>query len=906
MESMEQKNLLALPLLILLVLSDLVLANQKTDNQVLPLLQNGRMRRVDVKHIVIDLRFDWQKRQAYGVTTITLAPLAATNQIALDAGMFKINSVTSPKGAALKYEYDGGDKNDNLRITLEREYKTGEEVTLKIDYRTNWVNEIDPNSLGGNNGKGLRFSKPTSNDPNKPKEIWSIGDPESNRYWFPGYDAPDDTRTTEFIANVDKNLTVVSNGKLVAIKDNADGTRTFHWKADTPYPNHLTSFVVGEYVNVKKIYGDVELNNYGYPQEKDWVDASTERLPDMVAFFSEKTGIKYPYSSYSQVFVQDIGSFTANMNTSTITENMVDDYPTHADYFYLWDLTEAEALASQWFGSYITARDWGDIWLSKGFAHYFNCLYTEHKNGRDEWLLWVHAADQWTYFSDWNSGNRQPVVNKNYDDVVAYTSGNYPAIRGGMVLNILRKHLGEAKWWKAIQHYVKANADKQVTTADFQRAVEEATGERLAWFFDQWIYKMGHPVFEVTKKYDRTKRELTISVRQAQKIDKDSQYPQVEFFQGKIEIEIDDRIEQVWLEAKAENVFTFTLASEPKFVNFDFENTWIRELKFEKSFDELLNQLNYSRDPLAKRSAMIELTAIAENEKTTSADRLKVIDSFRNILGSSETYTKPGYVVDPIPGDKNPPRSRGPQNVTDYRYYWRLRLAALTQLQRLVAPASQTKPAQMDEATTSMLLDVIKNDKSWVKATAVTFLGMTRDPKYADMYIDLFNDESFRVITAAAIALGQTKSPKAFEALVKLKDKPSMKSQSLIAALRGLSELGDPRGYEVAYAVLSDLKLPRWRLPTISIWDYRVFAAQTIASLGKSEKAFPLIFDRFKRSMIEDDMEGIFYNLVLISTLADSRGQEAFDMLKAKYKDDTNVMAAANQYEAQFKSSIGK
>lgn len=825
----------------------------------------SRSRKINVKHIAINLRFDRNKKQAYGTAAITLSPLDSLDKFALDAGMLTINSISLINGTPLKFQYDGGDKNDNLKISLDRVYKTGEDVTVKIDYRTNWVNQPDPNNLGGTNGKGLRFNAPTSNDPNKMREIWSMSEPESNRYWFPSYDAPDDFRTTEFTATVDKNLTVISNGRLVETKDNADGMRSFHWKTDTPYANHLTSFVVGEFVDVKQKYLDIELHNFGYPREKDSVEASVERLPDMVRFFSEKTGVKYPYPSYSQVFVQDIGSFAGNMNFSTITENMVDDFPTHADYFYLWDLTEAEALAGQWFGNYLTSREWSDAWLGKGFAHYFNCLYNEHRNGREEWLLWVHSFDQSVYLFDWNSGNRRPIVTKNYENAEAMTSDNYSTIRGALVLNMLRKQLGEEIWWKAIRHYVKTNAGKSVLTKDFQKAVEEASGEPMDWFFDQWLYRMGHPVFEVTKNYADGK--LTLNVKQTQKIDSNNEYPQVEFFQGKVEVEIDGRIEQVRLEPKAENVFIFQSSKHPKLVNFDFENTWIKEIKFEKSFDELLYQFQNSKDVLARSSAMGELVKIAKDEKTSAADKTKVQTALRNtVLGND---------------------------------YWRLRNSAMSQLVNLFPPGA------LDEATISMLLSVIKRDKSWLRASAIGFLGTTRDAKYVDIYLDALDDESFRVINSAAIALGKSKSPKAFDALVKLKDKPSMKSQTLISALVGLKELGDARGFDVAFNALSDLKLLRWRLPTPpSIWDYRVFAADTIVALGKSDKAYPLIFERFRKSMNENDLEGIFNNAALIARLADPRGQEAFEMLKAKFKDDDNAMNAINQYETQFKDSV--
>lgn len=847
----------------LFVLATTIPAQQTTEIKQLPTVKESRIRQIDIKHIRLDLQFDWQKKRAFGTAEITFSPLIQLDKISLDAGFLTINSIKLSE-KSVQFDYSGGDKNDNLKITLDRKYQPNEQVTVKIDYRTNHVNEIDPNTLGGNFGKGLRFNQPTSDDPIKIREIWSMGEPESNRYWFPSFDAPNDLRTTEFIATVDKDLTVISNGNHIKTTDNTNGTQTFHFKADTPYANHLTSFAVGEYVNVKKKSGEIELNNFGYSREKDWVDASTERLPDMFKFFSEKIGVKFPQRSYSQVFVQDIASlsYTSNFGLSTITENMIDDYPTHADFLYLWDLVEAEALAGQWFHQ-ISPNDWSDAWLNKSLAHHLNCLYTDHKNGRTEWLLWVHGFDQGTYFGDWNSGIRRPIVTKNYEDVSTMTSDNYASIRGGLVLNMLRKHLGDENWWKAIRHYVTKNAGKSVTTKDFQTAVEESSGEKLDWFFDQWIYKMGHPVFEVSKKYENGK--LTLNVKQTQQVDKNNPHPQTDFFQGKIEIEIDGKIETVWLKPQTENDFTFNLPNPPKFVNFDYENTWIRELKYEQNFDELFAQFQNTKDALARQSAMFGIVQIAKDAKTSAEDKDKVFNALRELVLSNA--------------------------------YWRVRLGALSQLVGLKLN---------DETTISTLLTVIRNGKSWLRANAIGFLGNTRDKKYTEIYLNALNDESFRVINSAAIALGKTKDVRAFDALVKLKDKTSMKSQSLISVLLGLKELGDPRGFDIAYKALSDLYLPRWRLPLPAIWDYRVFAVDAIKSLGKNKEVYPLIFERFKRSMAENDLNGMFYNLNLIVVLADTRGQEAFDLLKLKYKDNAIVMSAINQFEQKFKDTIQK
>jgi aminopeptidase N len=545
---------------------------------------------------------------------------------------------------------------------------------------------------------------------------------------------------------------------------------------------------------------------------------------------------------------------------------MIDDFRTHADFLYLWDGVEAQALASQWFGNLITPRDWGHIWLNGSFAHYLDSLYTDHKNGHDEFLTWYLTFDVAATLGDWSSGYRRPIVTRYFDNLDTFTADNYTTRRGALVLRMLRQQLGEENWQKAFRHYVKTNANKQVSTENFRVAIEESTGQSMDWFFDQWLYKMGHPVFVVTKNYDAAKKELTLNVKQTQKIDLNEPFPQTEFFQGKIAVEIDGRIAQVWLEPKAENVFSFVSAQEPKLVHFDYDSVWIKEIKFEKSLDELLYQLENDKDILGKWQAIDELVKVAFNEKTAAHEKAKIYAGFRKtVLGKD---------------------------------YWRLRNKAIGHLRTLLAPP-------LDEATIAMLLNVVKNDKAWVRAAAITSLGMTKDPKFADLYLNFFNDESDRVINAAATALGKSKSPKAFAALVKLKDKPSWKNQSLISALNGLKELGDPRGAEVALQALADIKSPRWWLAT-PVWDYPLAAADTLVALGRADAAYPLVFARFKQALDENDYYDIFHQTLLIATLADPRGREAFDLLKAKFKDNANATQAVIRLETQFSDNLKK
>lgn len=821
--------------------------------------------KIDVKHLTLDLRFDWKKKQAIGIATITFSVLEPIDKITLDAAQLSIESVTLIRGQPLDFDYDGGDRPGGFSITLDKPYPAGESLAIAIAYHTNYVNESDPNNLWGSFGKGLRFLAPSTSAPLKRKQVWSSGEPDANRYWFPCIESIGDLRTTEHRITVEKPLTAIANGDLVSTQDNPDGTRTFYYKTNQPYPNYLTVLAVGDYVDVQQRAKKTTLHTFGYPDEKDAIAATTERLPEMLAFFSEMTGVNYPYPQFTQAVVQDypFPGLNGQHNTVLQSDNMIDDFKTHADFLYLWDGIESQGLASQWFGNLVMSKSWEHIWLNQAFTRYADGEFTNHKNGHDEFLLYYHNFDLATVLGDWQSGYRHPIVTPHFDNLSAFTSDNYGKVRGALVLRMLRNELGDNNWKKVLRHYVKVNFGKQVTTQDLQQSVKVVTGDSMQWFFDQWVYQMGHPFFEVTKTYDPANKTLRLLVKQTQQLDARDPYPKTDFFRGKVNIEIDNRIAAVTIEAKPENVFDFRCDGAPKFINFDFEKTWIKELKFEKTFEEWCYQSQHSQDLLARVTAIDELVKIAKKEQTSTATKKQIADTLRDIA-SGKTY-------------------------------WRFRVYALAQLRAIEPTPSQ--------ATISRLLQLTKDEKPWMRTSALFTLGNSKDPKFEDVYLEALNDHSERVVNAAANALGKSKSPKAFDALVKLKDKPSWKSQSLIAALNGLKELGDPRGVAVAYEALANVQLPRWYLAT-PIWDYPVAAAETLVALGKGDTAYAMLYGRFKKSMAENDVNDIFANTYLLTIIADARGQEVYDLLGEKFKDDANAMLAVTNYETQYQTAL--
>ncbi|HKC66344.1 MAG TPA: M1 family aminopeptidase, partial [Pyrinomonadaceae bacterium] len=649
---------------------------------------------------------------------------------------------------------------------------------------------------------------------------------EYNHYWFPCYDHPNDFSTTEIIATVEKPLMVISNGKLIETKNNKDNTRTFHWKIDTPHASYLTSIVVGEYVPVEGNYAGIPVITYVYPNELEAGKVTAARLPEMVKFFSEKTGLKYPYDKYAQTVTRDFGGGMENISATTQTDNMVHDARTELDRDQ--DGLQSHELAHQWFGDYVTCRYWSDIWLNESFATYFQAMWDEHRLGRDEFLYRDVKSNEDAYYNTWAQGNRRPIVTNNFTNKDAiFDTYAYP--RGGAVLHMLRKTLGEENWWRSINHYLKKYANQPVQTEQFRIAIEETTGQPMDWFFDEWLYKMGHPVFRIAQSYDASAKTLTLKVRQEQKPDPNSDYPQVGFFRMPVDIEIGTsgatRVEHVMIEPKEEQTFTFTVDSQPVLVDFDYGSTLIKELKFDKPTDDLVYQLTRDEDLTGRLWALNELSARWKDKATADAEKHKIAAA----LGAA------------LNNDK----------------FWGVR----TDVAAVLANVQGT------EARTA-LLAATKDKDSRVRSSAVAALAKSKDPQLASTYLPLLNDESYGVINAAANALGDTKNSAAYDALVKLLDTPSWHDQIRAYGLSGLARLEDKRALEAGLRYSSGSNWPQVRAAAIRL----------IGAVGKDDpRVFQIVSQSFLHAASRQDFQIAAASGDALVKLGDPRGIEILE-----------------------------
>jgi aminopeptidase N len=174
----------------------------------------------------------------------------------------------------------------------------------------------------------------------------------------------------------------------------------------------------------------------------------------------------------------------------------------------------AHEIAHQWFGNAVTESDWDDAWLSEGFATYFTHLTREHYSGRDSFISGlIRDKDRIAQMEERLPG--QAVVHDNLDDMGRVLSGiQYQ--KGGWVLHMLRGQIGTDNFWAGIRDYYATYKDSNASSADLQRVMEEASGQELSWFFEQWLHRAPTPVVEGSWSYDASSQSVVVELTQTQ------------------------------------------------------------------------------------------------------------------------------------------------------------------------------------------------------------------------------------------------------------------------------------------------------------------------------------------------------------------------------------------------------
>jgi aminopeptidase N len=675
-----------------------------------------------VEHLALDLSVDVERKRVDGKATLEVRRVDATaDAIPLDAVGFEIDRVTVDR-ADVVWQYDGS----VLTVPVAR----GEaRASILVTYR------VTPR-------RGLYFLAPDAHYPDRPRQIWTQCQEEDARFFIPCHDSPHAKMTTEVVARVPAGWYALSNGALVSTEKPAHGPHVYRWKMSEPVPSYLITLVAGEF---SEIVESVTLADRQVPVSylvprgrEDDGRRAFGRTPEMIRYFSEVTGVAFPWNKYAQVVVSDfIFGGMENTTATTMYEHVLLDERAALDISS--DDIVAHELAHHWFGDFVTCRTWSEAWLNEGFATFFEHVWREKDLGRDEYAYGV-KGDLASYVAEAHGRYRRAIVCQDYDAPLDLFDRHLYE-KGGLVLHALRVELGDASFWGGVRRYLTGRAGGVVETRDLQRAMEDESGRSLARFFDQGVHKPGHAEIEVQIAWERG----TLSVSSKQTQSTADGVPGC--FVLTLDLDLGDAAGEVTRRSvtvtERQQTFALSTPVRPAFVVVDPDGRIVGELRPKAPNDMLREQL--AKAPTA-RGRWLAAQAMGRSDDVPTIEALR-----RTLL--------------------------------DEGAFWGTRAECAASLGKIRATecfdalkeASRTLHPKVRRA----VVDALGGFKTEAALEALRPLAL-RDPSYL-------------VEAEAARSLGRTRHAAAFDVLVEVLGRPSWFEVVRAGAIDGLTALRDDR-----------------------------------------------------------------------------------------------------------------
>lgn len=549
-------------------------------------------RTVDFEHLVLDITPDFRQRTIAGDATLRFRVLAQpVTTLRLDAVELRVTEVTAHSSVA-----DWEVTDDAVIIQFNPPLPPGTDGWVRLRYNA------QPS-------QGLYFRTPEMGYPPADEHLWTQGESTTSRNWFPCFDWPNDKLTSELTCRVPDGMVVLSNGRQTAAVP-TNGLLAVTWLQDKPHANYLITLVAGNFRALTDHHDKLPLAFWTLPSDATNAASGFQGTRDMMTFFEAFTGTPYPWAKYDQVCVEDFVAGGMENTSLTVLRNDA-LYPPGFENLRSMQGLVAHELAHQWFGDLVTCKDWANTWLNEGFATYAEHLYSEHHDGRDEFLYRLNESRRSLTES---ATDTRPIVWRGYadpDDMFDH----HAYARGAWVLHMLRCDLGDTHFRNGVRTYLDRHAYGSVDTEDLVSAMEDVSGRGLDQFFDQWIYHGGRPDLDLSYTWDDAAKIARVTVRQVQPLS-----DQVSLFSFALPLRFQfkdtvvDRTAQV---TQASEDFYFPLPQRPEIVRVDPEVTVLAKINFRPAAALLTAQLANMKDSLGRVLAVQQLAERRDHEAIT-------------------------------------------------------------------------------------------------------------------------------------------------------------------------------------------------------------------------------------------------------------------------------------------------
>ena len=519
---------------------------------------------VNVLHYDLSLTLAMTEELMGGRTEIRLVlenlPAGSTDRVVLQSAKLQIDSVRI-NGFACTVAPDTIAEEIALVAPAGTQFLSGDTLLVRIDYRR----------LAGVKRPGSRWGYYYFKDSiGIPSHLgYTMSEPSDARFWMPCHDVPTDKATAEIRVTVPAGYVAASNGKLMGVSQIGGGLVQWHWREIHPIAPYLmcitsSRFSVSTLPFVRAVGDTIPLQYYTWSADSA---QTASYLPTVHAMMTGLSGLfgPYPFDKYGMTSVVPFGF--GGMEHQTIT--------TMNRYLQTDERVVVHELAHQWWGDLVTCATWPDIWLNESFATYSEALWAEVKGGTPALRTYMVDELEHFYYGSWQGGAYDPEGQgfNLFDDVV-YS-------KGAWVLHTLRGVIGDSAFFRTLHAYRARYAGGNATSLQFQGVVDSVTGTSLSWFFDQWVFGKGWPVYGV--QHRQSGDSLLVTITQTQS----TSWP---VFQMPLDLRFRgagrDTTVQIWNAARS-TVYAFSPGFMPDSVTLDPWNNVLKQVVYQPvSVDE--------------------------------------------------------------------------------------------------------------------------------------------------------------------------------------------------------------------------------------------------------------------------------------------------------------------------------
>lgn len=643
-------------------------------------------------HTKLKVNFNFDEKQLNGEAWITLTPhFYSTGEATLDAKKFDIHNI-KVNNKKTTYNYI----DNKIIIDLDKTYKKGEEYTVYVKYTANPEKVKQEGSAAITDAKGLYFINPKGEEKNKPTQIWTQGETQSSSCWFPTIDSPNQKTTEEIYITVPNKYITLSNGKLVNQVHNGS-QRTDYWKMDKKHAPYLFFMGIGEFRIVKDSWKDIPVHYYVEKKYENVAKTIFGDTPEMLSFFSEITGVPYPWNKYHQIVVRDYVSGAMENTTAVVHGEGAQQEKGQLVDENKWESTIAHELFHHWFGDYVTAESWANIAVNESFATYGEYLWLFHKYGKDRAEAHLYENIRQYMASQEENKNLVRFYYENREDV--FDAVSYQ--KGSVILHMLRDYLGDDAFFAGLKEYLTQNKFGTAEVPQLRLAFEKVSGRDLNWFFNQWFYGSGHIEMNISYDYSLINNMVTVNIKQ---LDKAFVFPlSIDVY------EKNGRVTRhnVWVDKK-EQSFTLPFERLPKLINIDAKHVLLAKINDKKTLTHYIFQFKNAPHYLDRKLALEEIVKKQETDKEAFAAVVKALD-------------------DP---------------------YDEIKIYALQNIDLFDKTRKKSAIRKIEKMAQN-------STKTRVKAAALKVLGKLINPIYKPLFVRGIESESFAVINSSLISLYQ-------------------------------------------------------------------------------------------------------------------------------------------------------